>query len=50
VRRLPLLVDGERICLCLALAVQYEGLEITIEGVADADHANVEAVRVSERH
>jgi xanthine dehydrogenase YagT iron-sulfur-binding subunit len=32
------LVDGERICSCLALAVQYEGREITtIEGVAEAD-------------
>jgi xanthine dehydrogenase YagT iron-sulfur-binding subunit len=33
------LVDGERICSCLALAVQYEGREITtIEGMADGDH------------
>ncbi|MEV8530567.1 2Fe-2S iron-sulfur cluster-binding protein [Streptomyces sp. NPDC051211] len=32
------LVDGERICSCLALAVQYDGREITtIEGVADGD-------------
>ncbi|QES46893.1 (2Fe-2S)-binding protein [Streptomyces venezuelae] len=32
------LVDGERICACLALAVQYEGRAITtIEGVADGD-------------
>jgi xanthine dehydrogenase YagT iron-sulfur-binding subunit len=32
------LVDGERICSCLALAVQYEGREITtIEGVAVGD-------------
>ena len=32
------LVDGERICSCLALAVQCEGREITtIEGVADGD-------------
>jgi xanthine dehydrogenase YagT iron-sulfur-binding subunit len=31
------LVDGERILSCLALAVQYEGREvITIEGLADA--------------
>src|SRR5689334_25238937 len=30
------LVDGERIAACLALAVQYRGREITtIEGVAD---------------
>ena len=35
------LVDGERICSCLALAVQYEGREITtIEGVADTDLAH----------
>ncbi|HET6858354.1 MAG TPA: 2Fe-2S iron-sulfur cluster-binding protein [Streptomyces sp.] len=35
------LVDGERICSCLALAVQYDGREITtIEGVADGDHAH----------
>ena len=32
------LVDGERINSCLALAVQYQGREITtIEGVADDD-------------
>jgi xanthine dehydrogenase YagT iron-sulfur-binding subunit len=32
------LVDGERINSCLALAVQYEGREIvTIEGLADGD-------------
>jgi xanthine dehydrogenase YagT iron-sulfur-binding subunit len=32
------LVDGERINACLALAVQYEGRHITtIEGVADGD-------------
>jgi xanthine dehydrogenase YagT iron-sulfur-binding subunit len=32
------LVDGERICSCLALAVQYDGREITtIEGVAETD-------------
>ena len=32
------LVDGERILSCLALAVQYEGREITtIEGLADAE-------------
>ena len=31
------LVDGERILSCLALAVQYEGREVTtIEGLADA--------------
>ena len=34
------LVDGRRINSCLALAVQYEGREITtIEGLADADGA-----------
>src|SRR5215475_13754115 len=33
------LVDGERINSCLALAVQYEGRSITtIEGVGSADH------------
>ena len=32
------LVDGERILSCLALAVQYAGRQITtIEGVADGD-------------
>ena len=32
------LVDGERINSCFALAVQYEGVEITtIEGLADGD-------------
>ena len=32
------LVDGERINACLALAVQYQGREITtIEGIAAAD-------------
>jgi xanthine dehydrogenase YagT iron-sulfur-binding subunit len=32
-----LLVDGERINSCLALAMQYEGREIvTIEGLADS--------------
>jgi xanthine dehydrogenase YagT iron-sulfur-binding subunit len=32
------LVDGERIVSCLALAVQYEGREITtIEGLADSE-------------
>ncbi len=32
------LVDGERILSCLALAVQYDGRSITtIEGLADAD-------------
>ncbi|MER5931869.1 2Fe-2S iron-sulfur cluster-binding protein [Streptomyces sp. NPDC002054] len=32
------LVDGERICACLALAVQYEDRAITtIEGVADGE-------------
>ena len=32
------LVDGERILSCLALAVQYAGREVTtIEGLADAD-------------
>ena len=32
------LVDGERILSCLALAVQYEGRAITtIEGVSEAD-------------
>jgi xanthine dehydrogenase YagT iron-sulfur-binding subunit len=35
------LVDGERICSCLALAVQYEDREITtIEGVAEGDRAH----------
>ena len=33
------LVDGERINSCLALAMQYEGRKIlTIEGLADAEH------------
>ena len=32
------LVDGERILSCLALAVQYDGREVTtIEGLADVD-------------
>ncbi|MDR6126545.1 xanthine dehydrogenase YagT iron-sulfur-binding subunit [Sphingomonas sp. SORGH_AS802] len=32
------LVDGERILSCLALAVQYEGRQVTtIEGLADGD-------------
>ncbi|MBC3940260.1 2Fe-2S iron-sulfur cluster-binding protein [Sphingomonas albertensis] len=32
------LVDGERIVSCLALAVQYDGREVTtIEGLADGD-------------
>src|SRR5258707_6179190 len=32
------LVDGERINCCLALAVQYQGREITtVEGLADRD-------------
>ena len=32
------LVDGERINSCLALAVQYQGREITtVEGLADGD-------------
>ena len=32
------LVDGERINACLALAVQYQGREITtVEGLADGD-------------
>ena len=32
------LVDGERILSCLALAVQYDGREVmTIEGLADGD-------------
>ena len=32
------LVDGERILSCLALAVQYDGRQVTtIEGLADAD-------------
>src|SRR5579872_2020143 len=32
------LVEGERICACLALAVQYAGRRITtIEGLADGD-------------
>ena len=32
------LVDGERIVSCLALAVQYDGRDVTtIEGLADAD-------------
>ena len=34
------LVDGERIISCLALAVQYQGREITtIEGLADGGRA-----------
>ena len=32
------LVDGERIVSCLALAVQYDGRQVTtIEGLADGD-------------
>ncbi|WP_373318242.1 2Fe-2S iron-sulfur cluster-binding protein [Planotetraspora kaengkrachanensis] len=35
------LVDGERINSCLALAVQYDGRAITtIEGVADGEHTH----------
>ena len=34
----PVLVDGERINSCFALAIQYEGRKITtIEGLANAD-------------
>ncbi len=33
-----MLVDGERILSCLALAVQYDGRQVTtIEGLADGD-------------
>ncbi|OZM83957.1 2Fe-2S iron-sulfur cluster-binding protein [Pseudonocardia sp. MH-G8] len=33
------LVDGERIASCLALAVQYSGREITtVEGIGQSDH------------
>ena len=33
------LVDGERIVSCLALAVQYDGRAVTtVEGLADGDH------------
>ncbi len=42
-----MLVDGERINACLALAVQYQGREIvTVEGLADGDGLHRAAGRV----